>query len=130
MQLETTTMTAHRILVVDDSPVLLAATRISLEAAGYEVLGLDNPLSVPHVIRKEKPALVLLDVNMPTMSGSTVMRIVKTMVEGSRTRVVLFSNLEEPALLKEATDCGAHGWIRKSLSEPEMLQRVAAYIQS
>ena len=122
-------MTPHRILVVDDSPVLLAATRLSLESAGYAVLALDNPLSVPHVIRKEKPSLVLLDVNMPTMNGSTVMRIVKSMVDGSRTRVVLFSNLDEPALVKEATDCGAHGWIRKSLTEPELLEKVASFIK-
>ena len=69
-----------RILIVDDSPLLLEAGRLALEAAGYEVSTLENPLMVAMLLRKNPVDLVLLDVNMPAVQGTQVVADRKSVV--------------------------------------------------
>jgi DNA-binding response OmpR family regulator len=106
---------SKRILIVDDSPVLLEAGRLTLEDAGYEVRTLDNPLMLAATLRREPCDLVLLDVNMPTVRW---------------TQVILYSDLDEPTLKKRAEECGANGWLRKSGDEDKFVAAIQSWIGS
>lgn len=105
-----------KILVVDDSPILLESTALALEDAGHEVLTLDNPLSVAAVVRREQPHLMLIDLNMPTLTGDMVARIVNRYGIASSTKVVLYSDVDEGELERRAHACGASGFIPKRLT--------------
>lgn len=117
-----------RILVVDDSPVVLETARIALEDAGYEVLTLDNPLSVAHVVNRAKPDLILLDVNMPAVSGDRVAAITRQCGVTNRTPMLLYSDLTEHELQVRATMCGAQGYIAKNGDDDQLVRQVNSWM--
>jgi DNA-binding response OmpR family regulator len=61
------------ILVVDDDPVIVEMLCEFLEFEGYAVRGAHNGLEALEAIRACRPALVLLDVQMPYMSGAELL---------------------------------------------------------
>ena len=104
-----------KILVVDDSKLILEAVKESLESDGHEVVLTDNPLEVPHLIRDQHSDLVLIDLNMPTMRGNVVARIVRKAF-GREVVVLLHTEVpEEARLLLELA--GAEGVVAKSADE-------------
>jgi CheY-like chemotaxis protein len=66
-------MASGTVLVVDDDPDIQELVAIALEEEGYEVLRSVDGASLPIAVR-EQPQLVLLDLNMPGMDGTTVSR--------------------------------------------------------
>lgn len=116
-------MTA-KILVVDDSQILLESTALALEDAGHEVHTLDNPLSVAAVVRRESPDLMLIDLNMPTLTGDMVTRIVSQYGVGKTMKVILYSDVDESELARRTSACGATGYISKRFTGPELARRV------
>ena len=121
-------MAKAKILMVDDSPVILEAGRMALEEAGYEVLTLENPLTVPGVVRREKPDLVLIDVNMPAVNGDSVIQIVNTHGLASKAPVILYSDIPERELELRAKKCGAAGYIRKTGDDEALVAQVKRFL--
>jgi chemotaxis response regulator CheB len=113
-----------RVLVVDDSQIVLDSIGATLEDAGYDVSKIDNPLTVAQYVRREAPDLVLIDVNMPAVSGDVVARIMRLSV-GSPTKVALLSDLPDAELQTRAAQCGAVGYLRKTTDEDLLLAKVA-----
>ncbi len=120
-------MHGKKILLVDDSDVVLEANRIALEDGGYAVVTVDNPFSVPYLLRKEKPDLVLLDVNMPTMAGDLVARIVSSHPL-QRVPIILYSTLPEAELAERVKSSGATGFLRKTSDRTQLLERVKGWL--
>ena len=103
----------RKILVVDDSAISLEAAKLALVSAGFDVVTLENPLSVARAIREEKVDLILMDVNMPALSGTKVTEIILGRGNASAP-VVLYSAMDESSLRAQAAACGAAGFIRKA----------------
>jgi len=115
-----------KILVVDDSRLILEAVKESLVADGHHVVLTDNPLEVPHLIREQHPDLVLIDLNMPTMRGDIVARIVRKAF-GRSVVVLLHTEVpEEARLLLELA--GAEGVVAKSADEAVVRDAVRSYL--
>ena len=62
-----------KILVIDDDEKLLGAVRRLLNSAGMEVITSSSSLNLPKLVQREKPDLILLDIEMPTLSGEHVL---------------------------------------------------------
>ena len=92
------------ILVIDDSEVVLEMTRFTLETAGYRVLTRDRAQGSIVAILHEQPDLVLLDVNMPGMSGDSIAEILSRAGPSRGTIIVLYSSLPTNALRMRALD--------------------------
>lgn len=118
----------RKVLIVDDSPLVLEAARAALEPGGIDVVALDNPLTVAHMVRKESPDLILLDVRMPAVSGDVVARIVGGSAVARRIPVVLFSELPGEELAERAKRCGAAGYIHKGGAPGELLRQVRRWL--
>ena len=58
-----------RILAVDDEPHILKLVGFSLKAGGFEVIEASDGLSAIDIAAAEQPDLILLDVNLPDISG-------------------------------------------------------------
>ncbi len=120
---------SNKVMVVDDSPVILAATRMTLEDAGYEVLSLENPLLVANAVRREKPDLVLIDVNMPAITGDLVAQIVAQHQRQLNVKVVLYSDMPSAHLAERAQRCGAIGFVRKTANEDDLIAQVRQFLE-
>ncbi|MBK7863898.1 MAG: response regulator [Archangiaceae bacterium] len=117
---------AKKILVVDDSPLVLNLVRETLAEAGYEVTTADNPLILPNLIRHTVFDLALVDLNMPTIQGD----VVTTILERAglpTTRVVLFSEAPAEELRDKARACKALGFVKKG-TEEHLLKELAHFL--
>ena len=116
-----------KILVVDDSRLMLAGLREALLPGGYDIAVTENPLEVPHLIRLGRPDLVLIDLNMPTMRGDVVARIIRKAFGAS---MVVLLHTEVPADARRLiAGCGADGVVAKSGDQAVVRAAVAAHLQ-
>jgi len=119
-------MSKARILVVDDDEAVLTFWQAKL-AARYEVLTSSSPESVLAIARREKPQLILCDVDMPDVDGGDISSALFA-DEGLRDIPVLFlTGLVGPAELK-----GLAGQLggRAAVSKSEPVEAILARIES
>ena len=120
---------ARTILVIDDNAVVLEATRSTLEQAGFRVVTRDRASGAVVAVLSERPDLVLLDVNMPNMTGDSLADILGRTRATRGTLVVLYSSLPANALRMKALTVGAHGFIQKTGAQAELVRQVRAFLE-
>jgi len=116
------------ILVIDDSEVVLGVAQTILEGAGYHVVTHSRATGSVALILQLKPDLVLLDVNMPSVRGDMVARMSSATRLATDTIVLLHSTLEEAELKRLASECGAHGYLRKTNNPHAFLRQVGGFL--
>lgn len=114
-----------RILVVDDDPVIVMLIEGALANAGYKsVVSVTDPREAVALFSQERPDLVLLDLNMPYLSGFEVLSLLhKSEPELFIPIVVLSSQNDMEARIK-ALDLGAIDFIIKPFQKMELLTRI------
>lgn len=119
-----------KILVVDDNQLILSMASDMLEGAGYEVVTQDSPLGVSSVVMKERPDLVLLDVNMPAISGDKVVDIIRKYDEFKNVPILFFSDRSEEDLDALTRTSGADGFIPKKYMGDRLIATVKAVLDA
>ena len=119
-----TKATKGRILVIDDSELVLEITREALEAAGYEVVTNSSWLEVNAAIRDHRPDLILLDLVMPSIKGESLCEILKRSSFSAEIPIVIFSSKSESEVKRLAEDAGADGWIVKRMNKKDITEQV------
>jgi DNA-binding NtrC family response regulator len=120
---------ARTILVIDDNAVVLEMARATLEQAGYRVVTRDRASGAITAVLQERPDLVLVDVNMPHMTGDSLVEVLSRTRAVRGTMVVLYSSLSANALRVKALAAGAHGFIQKSGIPTDLVRQVRAFLQ-
>jgi CheY-like chemotaxis protein len=116
-----------RILLVDDDESHLKAIRTILELEGYEVHTSSQSMGTSKLVMGLAPDLILLDVNMPTLTGDRLISILKRNDMAASIPVVFFSGSDDSTLREMARRCGAAGYIRKG--DPAVLRaKVASFL--
>ncbi len=80
-----------KILVVDDDRVGETLLRLSLQQQGFEVVSAGDGLQALEVIRQGRPDLVVLDIQMPRMSGFEFMNELKKVPGGGAIAVIMLT---------------------------------------
>jgi CheY-like chemotaxis protein len=115
-----------RVLVVDDSPLTLEVVRHLLEREGFEVLAADSPGSAA-VALEWGPTIVVLDVNLPGISGVELCRRLK---RNGEVTVILFSELALRDLAELAARCGADAYVSKQSGLRQLPERLVDLCQA
>jgi DNA-binding NarL/FixJ family response regulator len=113
-----------RVLVVDDHPMWRDGVRADLEADGRSRVvaeAADAQEAVAAAVR-ERPDLVLIDLNLPGLPGTTAIRQIAERVPDARL-LVLSASAAEPDVL-EAVKAGASGYLLKSATGSELTDAV------
>jgi CheY-like chemotaxis protein len=105
-------ITARRVLIIDDDPIVLAMSADVLGKAGFMVRTASTLNAFYLATAAWSPEIVLMDVCMPEMTGNELCRLVKTSIPGIP--VVLFSALPEDHLQQLARTCGADAHVAKT----------------
>lgn len=117
------------ILVIDDDPLVLAMSRDFLETAGYRVSTAKDAIYSNDVIYgNDPPALILMDVMMPLMSGDKKVRALKRRDRSSTIPVLLISGQEEAELQRLAAEVGADGYLAKPFDAGRLVATVRAHL--
>jgi len=119
-------MNASRILVVDDEPQLRRALRSTLSALGFMVADTASGEAALEMVRAEKFDLILLDVNLPGMSGMETCRAMRARSDVS---ILMVTVRDRTADKVEALDAGADGYVTKPFDVNELLARVRAALR-
>ena len=119
-------MSTATILIVDDEPQIRRVMRTTLSSNGYSVIEARSGEEALDIIGKERPELVLLDVNMPGMSGLEVCREIR---DQSEVAIIMLTvrNSEHDKVL--ALDAGADDYVVKPFSIEELLARIRAALR-
>ena len=116
-------MSKKRVLVIDDDRTHLLTTMELLEDDGYDVTVQLGPFGATERIMVQRPDLVLLDVNMPALSGETLLPLLKERERTRQVPVVLYSSNDEVVLAAAAARLGAAGFVCKG-DVPGLLKMV------
>jgi len=119
-------MSIEHILVVDDEPQIRRVMRTTLVAQGYEVSDARTGDDALNLIRYEKYDLVLLDVNMPGISGIQTCREIRL---GSDLPIIMVTVRGAERDKVQALDAGADGYLTKPFSVAELLARIRAVLR-
>lgn len=114
-----------RILVVDDEVAITQTLQLLLAEDGIEVLAAYNGQEALELVRERHPHLVVSDVMMPLLDGRELCRRLRADPSTSHTAIILMSATHQ----REATECGADGFICKPfdlLEVTEMVDRLLA----
>ena len=96
------------------SNISLPTFSFSLQAEGYVVHSFDSPLGITREVIRHQPDMVIVDVNMPSITGDKVCQLVRAASYGKGVVILLHSSLPEAELSELARRCGADGSIPKS----------------
>ena len=114
------------VLVVDDDPHLLRALRITLQAHGYDVTTAPDGHSALLAATQGPLALVILDLGLPDLDGTSVIRELRTW---SQVPVLVLSARHGSEDKVEALDAGADDYITKPFGLDELLARLRALLR-
>ena len=114
------------ILVVDDDPLIRELLGLHLANAGYSVVVAEDAVAAGRCLLRQVPDLMLLDVDMPYMSGLELFSVVAKDERLPRFPVVFLTANADGRNL--AVRRGAAGYLAKPILLPELLHEVARHV--
>lgn len=115
-----------KILVVDDDESFRDLIRLHLGNAGYEALMAEDAVAAGHLIVRERPALVLIDVRMPYMDGYEFASALKADPH-TRDIPIIFVTIDEN-VAERSRELGAVAYLRKPVRADKLLEVVQLYV--
>ena len=114
------------ILVIDDDPALTQLLEINLTKAGYRFVSAAHGIAGLQSLERERPTLVLLDINMPKLDGWETCRLIR---EVSTVPILMLTARDDEADIARGLDLGADDYITKPFGIVELLARVRAALR-
>lgn len=118
-----------RVLVVDDEPDIVALCAYHLAKAGYRVVTAASGSDALEQARQQRPALVVLDLMLPGMSGYDVLQQIRADDMLKQIPVLMLTARREEADRIQGLTLGADDYLTKPFSPQELVLRVAAILR-
>jgi two-component system, OmpR family, phosphate regulon response regulator PhoB len=118
-----------RILIIEDEQDLAGLVEYNLRAAGFETETANSGAGGLAKARARVPALILLDLMLPDVAGSEVLRMVKSDAELRKVPVVIVSAKGQEADRIQGLEQGADDYVVKPFSVRELMLRVRAVLR-
>lgn len=116
------TLSAVRILVVDDEPPIRRLLRVGLATQDYAVSEAGNGKAAQEMVRIEQPDLILLDLGLPDMPGHDLLSGWRK--EGLTLPIVILSSRTDEAGIVKALELGADDYVTKPFGMNELVARI------
>jgi two-component system KDP operon response regulator KdpE len=117
-----------RVLIVDDEQSIQQTLSVVLPPAGYSVYPVRNGKEALWKVQSVRPDLILLDLGLPDMDGKEVIRHLRE--EWTIAPIIVISVRNEESEKVSSLDIGAHDYLTKPFSMPELLARMRATLRS
>jgi DNA-binding response OmpR family regulator len=112
--------TARRIVLIDDSEIILAVLQPVLTAAGFEVRAVSSLLKFVNAVMDWKPHLIVTDLYMPEMNGAELCTWLRKQIVTAKTPIIICSSAPDEELDRVVKQVGADGYVSKN-DGPEAL---------
>jgi len=124
-----TVTTTQSILVVDDDKDIVRLVRAYLEQANYNVLVAYDGETALHTLRRERPALMVLDLMLPDRDGWDITRLVRHDPDLAATPIIMLTARVEDSDKIVGLELGADDYITKPFNPREVVARVRSVLR-
>ena len=121
---------AKKILVVDDEPNIVLSLEFLMGQAGYEVRTAETGDEALRVVAQERPDLVLLDINLPDISGYEVCQQIRATADWRAIKILMITAKGRVVEREKGLAMGADDYITKPFSAQEVVDTVAQYLDN
>jgi len=118
-----------RILIVDDDREIVRLVKAYLEQAGFQTLTAYNGETALHILRREQPDLVVLDLMLPDRDGWDITRIIRRDPSLSATPILMLTARVEDSEKIIGLEIGADDYVTKPFNPREVVARVRALLR-
>ncbi|MBI6118067.1 response regulator [Salegentibacter maritimus] len=118
-----------KILAVDDQQLVLMPLEKRLKELGYTVKTTTNAENAIDLYREFEPDLLIIDINMPGVSGLEIVQYIRIKITATKPIIVLSGNTDDK-LIVEGFELGIQDFMKKPLSLDEISARVKRLIGS
>jgi two-component system alkaline phosphatase synthesis response regulator PhoP len=122
-------MRRFRILIVDDDKSIVKVLQGYLDQAGFEVLRAYDGETCMHMLRREKPDLLILDLMLPDRDGWDITRTIRADEKLSTTPIIMLTARVEDTDKIVGLEIGADDYITKPYNPREVVARVRAMLR-
>ncbi len=117
------------ILVVDDNPLNLELTCVTLQMGGHETLTATNGREAIAVVSVTEPDLILMDLRMPVLDGKLAMEAIKADERKRHIPIVVLTASAMKGEREHLLQCGFDGYIDKPIDVTRFSETVAEYLK-
>lgn len=114
----------RRLLLIDDSELILAAENHILSSAGFDVRAVSSLRSFLNALIDWKPHIIITDLYMPEMSGAELCQWLRKQISTARIPIVLCSSASNEELEEVARTVGADAYLSKEQGLEALPQRL------
>lgn len=120
---------SQRILVVDDDREIVRLTRAYLEQSGFQVLVAYDGETALHILRRESPDLVILDLMLPDRDGLDVTRVVRRDASLAAMPIIMLTARVDDHDKVVGLELGADDYVTKPFNPSELMARIRAVLR-
>ncbi len=117
-------MRLHKVLVVDDDPLILDLVRYNLESAGFEVLVATDGVEGLQKAQQEMPDLITLDIMLPELNGYEVINRLRQNEKTMGIPILILSVRELKEDKEKGLNLGANGYLTKPFRPKDLVKHV------
>ena len=122
---------APSVMVVDDNENLRELMSAQLRAHGYEVIEARDGREAVRIVKRECPALILMDIQMPVLDGLEATRLIRAIRESCQMPIVAFSAYGETGdNRRKALEAGCTEYVSKTVGITDLPLIVDRYLRA
>jgi len=120
---------AKAVLIVEDDPLIRIMVRKILQKHSVEIIEIDDGIKANNLINTMlPPRLVLLDIGLPNMKGSQLIKNIRSKTDWQKTPVVMLTGSTDAADVKGSLSAGANDYIVKPVKIDDFTSRMTRYL--
>jgi two-component system cell cycle response regulator DivK len=116
---------SEKILIVEDNPQNMRLVEMALSAESYFLLEATNGEEALEIAKKERPDLIIMDVQLPKMSGLEVTRKLREIPEFNRTPIIAITAYAMKGDEEKALDAGCNAYLSKPIRARDLPNLIA-----
>lgn len=117
------------VLMIEDDPLLVKMHRTKLVSEGFEVIEAHDGEEGLKLALERVPDIIILDIMMPKLSGTDLLRRLREDIRGKSIAVIVLSNLSQEEEIKRAMEYGVKEYLVKANFTPsQLVDKVKQYL--
>lgn len=122
-------MRPAKVLYIEDNDQNFYLVEYILKAKGYSVVRARDGREGLEMAEKERPDLILLDIQLPIMDGHTIARELRRLPQTERTPIIALTSYAMPGDREKALASGCDGYIEKPIKPSTFADQIGTWIE-